>query len=148
MDARILNLKAVKDCENFEKNAVRLGYADLATEARMRALQINAEKYRAETEAEKEALEAVFAYERVLSAKAGKRRRASRTWQMIERHGIIEAIERAVNRPDETMGYTMLLDMGLERHAFEAVILRHPQHFSEEAISVSTGRIKDWTKIN
>jgi hypothetical protein len=52
---------------------------------------------------------------------------------MIERHGIIEAVERAVNRSSETIGYKALLEMGLEEYAFEAVILRHPELFGEEA---------------
>ena len=67
---------------------------------------------------------------------------------MIKGHGIIEAVERAVNRPVETMGYTALVEMGLEKHAFEAVILRHPKEFSEGAISVSNSRLQKWTKMD
>ena len=60
---------------------------------------------------------------------------------MIERHGILEAVERAVNRKEETVGYTSLVKMGLEDYAFEAVILRHPSFFSASAVQRSQERI-------
>lgn len=93
---------------------------------------------------QREALEAVYAYEEVLSLKNGKKTRAGRTWQMIERHGIIGAVERAVNRPTETQGYTALVEMGLEDYAFENVILRYPDLFSEQAVNVSRTRLEQW----
>ena len=63
---------------------------------------------------------------------------------MIERHGIIESVNRAVNRPIETQGYLSLLRMGLENFAFEAVILRYPNVFSAEAVEKSQERIDKW----
>ena len=63
---------------------------------------------------------------------------------MIERHGIIKAVERAVNRPTETQGYTSLVEMGLEDFAFESVILRYPELFSDEAIAKSKQRLNAW----
>jgi hypothetical protein len=38
---------------------------------------------------------------------------------MINRHGNIGAVERAVNRPTETQGYTALVEMGLEDYALK-----------------------------
>lgn len=52
---------------------------------------------------------------------------------MINRHGIIQAVERAVNRKTEPMGYQALVEMGMADLAFEAIVLRHPDLFSEEA---------------
>jgi hypothetical protein len=69
--------------------------------------------------------------------------RASRTWQMIERHGVIGTVERAVNRPTETSGYRALVEMGLEEYAFEAVILRHPRLFSAEVVERSRQRLSE-----
>jgi len=63
---------------------------------------------------------------------------------MIKRHGIIESVERAVNRASETQGYIALVEMGLEEFAFEAVILRHPEVFSKEAIEKSQQRLSEW----
>ena len=145
MDKRVRNLDTPKKCEIFAKNANEHGRPDLALEARQRAVELRAAEHGAQSDAEKEALQAIYAYEELLSDKNGKRTRASRTWQMIKRHGIIEAMERAVRRDAVTQGYTMLVEMGLEKHAFEAVILRHPEVFSDEAKRISKRRLKDWS---
>ena len=144
MDEKVKNISTPEKCVIFAKNCIEHGRPDLAAQAKERAVQLRAEEYGAETEAEKEALEAVYAYEEVLSAKNGKKTRAGRTWQMITRHGILGAVERAVNRPVETQGYTALTEMGLEDYAFEAVILRHPDLFSPEAIKISKQRMSEW----
>lgn len=141
MDDKVKKLDTPEKCEIFAKNCVERGRPDLAIQARQRAVQLRAEAHGAQSEAEKEALEAVYAYQEVLSIKNGKKTRAQRTWQMIDRHGIIGAVERAVNRPTETQGYASLLEMGLESFAFETVILRHPDKFSAEAVSISKERI-------
>jgi hypothetical protein len=144
MDERISKLKTPQDCERFAKNATERGRPDLAQEARKRAVELRAELYGAKTQAERECLEAVHAYEEILTAKNGKKTTASRTWQMIKKHGIITAVERAVNRPQETSGYTALLEMGLEDYAFEAVVIKYPELFSEEAVERSEKRIEVW----
>jgi hypothetical protein len=145
MDERIKRLDTPKKCEIFAKNATDHGRPDLAVEALQRAVEIRAEEHGAGTVAEKEALQAIYAYEELLTKKNGRRTRATRTWQMIDRHGIIESVERAVKRDVAPQGYTILVEMGLEKHAFEAVILRHPEIFSDEAILISQQRLKDWS---
>ena len=144
MDERVRKLKTPEQCEIFARNALKRDRPDLASEARLRAVELRAESHGAKSEAEKEALQAIYAYEEVLSQKNRKKTRASRTWQMIKRHGIIEAVERAVNRSAETQGYTSLVEMGLEEFAFEAVILRHPEVFSEAAVQRSKERLGEW----
>ena len=144
MDDRVKKLDTPEKCVIFAKNCIERGREDLAQQAKERAVQLRAEAHGAEADAEREALEAVYAYEEVLSTKNGKKTRAGRTWQMIERHGIIGAVERAVNRPTETQGYTALVEMGLEDYAFENVILRYPDLFSEQAVNISRARIEQW----
>jgi hypothetical protein len=144
VDERIKRLDTVKKCENFAKNAAERDRPDLAQEALQRAVELRADKHKATTAAEKEALQAIYAYEELLTNKNGRRTRATRTWQMIDRHGILKAVERAVNRSVEPQGYTMLKEMGLEEYAFEAVILRHPEVFSAKAIEVSRERLSEW----
>ena len=145
MDDRVKNLKTPAQCEIFARNATERNRPDLADEARIRAVQLRAEEYGATSEAENEALQAVYAYQEVLTRKNGKRTRATRTWQMIKRHGILEAVERAVNRDTEAHSYIALQEMGLSDFAFEAVILRHPALFSAAAIKKSKDRLADWT---
>jgi hypothetical protein len=145
MDERVKNLNKPEHCEIFARNAIAHNRPDLADEARVRSIQLRAEAYGAESEAENEALQAIYAYEDVLTKKNGKKTRASPTWQMIKRHGIIEAVERAVNRDAEPQDYTALVEMGLKEFAFEAVILRHPDLFSDAAVQKSQERLNDWT---
>lgn len=144
MDDRVKRIDTPEKCEVFAKNCIARGRGDLAQDARARAVQLRAEAHGAKTAAEREALEAVYAYEEVLSARNGKKTRAGRTWQMIDRHGIIGAVERAVNRPTETQGYTALVEMGLEDYAFENVIIRHPELFTESAVIASKQRLDQW----
>jgi hypothetical protein len=122
-------------------NARERGAPELSDQARRRAVQVRAEAHGAKTEVERECFEAVYAYEEVLSAQKGKRQPASRTWQMIKRHGIIPAVERVVTKREVSSGFTALAEMGLMEFAFEAVIVRHPASFSEEASTMSIRRL-------
>jgi hypothetical protein len=144
-DDLISRLTSPEGCERFAKN-VEVANPELALKARRRAVELMAASHNATSTVEKEALSAVYAYERVLSERKGKKTRASRTWQMIERHGIIEAIERAVNRPDDATGYTALAQMGMQDLAFESIVVRHPQSFSPEAVQRSQTRLDSWAK--
>ena len=146
MDDRISKLTTPEECEQVALN-VEARLPELAREAHRRAVELRAAAHGATSKAEREALEAVYAYEKVLSAKHGKNVRASRTWQMIKRHGIIIAVERAVNRPKETAGYKALVDMGMQDFAFEAVVCRHPSVFSPEALKRPQDRLKEWQSV-
>lgn len=141
MDDRVKRLKTPKECEIFASNAAERGHPGLATEARQRAIELRAAAFGAASDAERECLEAIYAYEEILFDKHGKRVKASRTWQMIKRRGIIAAIEQAVDRPEGTAAFAALKNAGLESFAFEAVILRHPSFFSEAAVERSRQRM-------
>jgi len=142
MDETVRRLKTPEECEQFIKN-VQEKYPALAVEARRRTVEMRAAAHGAQTAAERESLQAVYAYEEVLSAKRGRKTRASRTWQMIKRHGIIPAVERAVNRKDETLGYTTLIEMNMQDFAFEAVVLRYPDLFSPATIDRAKTRMDE-----
>lgn len=148
MDERIKKLTTPDKCETFASNARKKGREDLAKEALLRSVELRAEQHGAGAQPEKEALQAVYAYEETLHYKNGKRTRATRTWQMIQRHGIIESVNRAVCRPTETQGYRALAELGLTDLAFEAVVLRHPDTFSSEAVKISEERLKQWKNDN
>ncbi|MEG3183086.1 hypothetical protein [Novilysobacter erysipheiresistens] len=141
MDDRVKKLMTPEQCEVFARNAIKLGRSDLAAQAKQRAVELRAGAHGAGSAAERECLAAIYAYEEILRAKHGRRVPARRTWQMIERRGIIPAIEHAVDRPDGTAGFTALQEIGLENYAFEAVVLRHPQLFSESAVERSSQRM-------
>ena len=63
MDERVKKINSPKKCEIFAKNCIDRGRHDLAAQARQRAVQLRAEAYGAKSDAEKEALEAIYAYE-------------------------------------------------------------------------------------
>jgi hypothetical protein len=146
MDPRIEKLKTPDECQAFIRNARSRGREDLAKEALRRLIELSAKAYGAHGSIEHECLEAIYAYEEVLSARSGKRVYAARTWQMIKRHGILGAVERVVSRPDDATGYTALIEMGLERFAFEAVVLRHPEAFSVQTVERAQSRLANLNK--
>jgi hypothetical protein len=146
MHPNVARLTTPEECEQFAINVAEK-YPDLALEAKRRAVELRAQQAGVKTDVEREALEAVYAYEAVLSEQKGKRIRASRTWQMIKRHGIIGAMERAVDRDDDPSGYKALVAMGMEDLSFEAVVLRHPSVFSPEAIAHCKKRLADYKVI-
>ena len=142
MDETVRQLETPEECEQFIKN-VQKKYPALALEARHKAVELRAAKHGVQTTVEQELLEAVYAYEEALSAKKGRKTRAARTWQMIERHGIIDAAERVVDRKDATLGYKTLIEMNMQDFAFEAVVLRHPNSFSQATVDRAKARIDE-----
>lgn len=102
---------------------------------------LTSEKHQAQNQVERECLQAVYAYEEAQSNLKGRKFLANRTWQMINRHEIIAAVVRAVNRSNETMGYQTLVEMGMSAFAFERNILGHPTSFSEVVVSRSRKRV-------
>lgn len=134
-------LTTPEECEQLAKN-VQKENPKLAIRSHRKAVELRAAKHGAETAVEREAMRAVYAYDECLTKKNGRKTRASRTWLMIKNHGIIGAVERAVNRKDETQGYTILAEMSMQDFAFEHVILRYPELFSPEAIERSKERVE------
>jgi hypothetical protein len=61
---------------------------------------------------------------------------------MIDRRGIIPAVEQVVTRSAESTGYAALVQMGMQDKSFEAVVLRHPEVFSADAVSRSKQRLE------
>ena len=144
MDPRVLRLASPEDCVTFARNAIDRGHPDLAAQARQRAVQLRAATAGASSQAEKECLEAIFAYEETLFIKHGKRVKASRTWQAIDNKSILQAVDDMVSKEHATVGYDALVKAGLHEFAFEAVVLRHPKLFSDAAKQNAARRMADW----
>jgi hypothetical protein len=56
---------------------------------------------------------------------------------MVTKLGIIVAMESIVKHPTESAGYNALVKMGMQDMSFEAVVLRHPDVFSADAVAQS-----------
>jgi len=138
------HLKTPEDCEQVAVN-VEAKEPEFAIAARRKAIELKAETHHAETEAEQQSLQAVYAYERVLTLERGRKTRATRAWQTIKKLGIVEAMESIVKKPSEAAGYQALVEMGMQDMLFEAVVLRHPDVFSPEAVAQSKQRIEELT---
>ena len=141
MDYRVERLKTPADCEIFAQNATARNHPDLALEARRKAIHLRASTHETASPLEAEGFVAVYAYEALLARKSGKKTRATGTWQAIKRYGIVEAIQRAVNRPPSEPGDITLRDLGLEDLGFEALVVRHEASFSEAAVEASKARL-------
>lgn len=142
----IPKLKTREECIQLIKN-VRETNPELAKRAWLRAVELQAGFHKTNNEVELEILKALYAYEEVLYEKHKKHVRASRTWQSIDRNGIIGAAEKAVNGIIEPAGYKLLAQMGMQDLTFEAVIVRYPGTFSEEAVLKAKARLKELSGI-
>jgi len=138
MDELIRQLKTPEDCNNFINKATML-----IQQARHRSIELRVLGHKNNKPVENELLAAIYAYEDILSDKNGKKTYASRTWQMVKRNGLIIAAEKAVNRNIDPMGYKMLANNGMQHLTFEAVIAKHPEHFSTEAVKKAKKRLEE-----
>jgi hypothetical protein len=141
MDYRVERLRTPAECESFALNAAARNYPDLVLEAQRKAIYLKAATHETGSSWEAEGFAAVYAYEALLTRRKGKKTRATATWQVIKRHGIVEAIQRAVTGPPDDEGQVTLRDLGLEDLGFEAVVVRHPASFSDAAITASKARV-------
>ena len=138
MDDIISKLKTSQECIEFAEKC-----SNLAQKAYLRAIELRILTHGEKNEVEKELLKAIYAYEEVLSQKNKRRTRASRTWQMVKRYGIIEAAEKAVNRRTDAMGYRLLVEMGLQDLTFESVIVRFPEAFSQNIVTLAKSKLAE-----
>jgi hypothetical protein len=131
--------KTVEEAINLLNNAQARGRADVALAARRRLIELRAEKHGAlPGSLEAEAFATIYAYEQ--TALGG--RHASRTWQMVKKHGIVDTLERLVASSKPSAGYTKLIEAGLDDLAFEALVLRYPDKFSTKACAAARARLK------
>jgi hypothetical protein len=138
------HLKTPEDCEQVALN-VEAKQPAFAIAARRKAIEIKASTHKATTEAEEHALQAVYAYERVMTLARGRKTRATRQWQMVTKLGIINAMEAIVKSPTDGTVVDALAKMGMQDRSFEAVVVRHPDVFSAEAVAMSQHSIDSLT---
>jgi hypothetical protein len=136
----ISRLKTPSECESFIDN-VKDKHPELVIAARRRAVELKAASHGATSAAEQDAVQAIYATEAALTHKNGKRTRASRTWQMVDKLGIIATVERIVGKKAASDGYALLAELGMLDYSFEAVVLRHPQDFSVGVIEAARERL-------
>jgi hypothetical protein len=86
---------------------------------------------------EQECWGAMIAYEKFRTAS----HYAARTRPIVKRVGIVAAVHAIVSKVTEGSGYNKRADSGMLDYAFEAVVRRHPEHFSARAVANSRQRV-------
>jgi hypothetical protein len=140
-DARVQRLVTPRECAIFERNAQERQRDDLALQARHRWVELTAAS---QIEAEEgndplrgELWKALSALEYVLG------RNATGARQVIRRRGLVRAADQFVSKGDLSVGLAHLDDAGLLDYAWEHVVLRHSDAFSEAARQAARQRLDE-----
>lgn len=138
--AAVARLKTVEECAQFAQNMQ--SRPDLVQAANNRVVELRLESHASDSTVIQDAWSVLYAYEQVLYLKHGKHLQAAHTRRAIDNHGMIGAVEIIVARPEgEDDGFTRLAAAGMPDKTFEALVLRHPEHFSEKAIRFAQEKI-------
>ena len=101
----------------------------MALQAHRRAVDLRAAQHEPATEAEAAALRAIYAYEEALSYGKGRRTRATGTWQLVNRHGLLGALRKRLSSGKLEDVQPLLAQLGMEDYSFEAVYAAHRRDF-------------------
>ena len=133
MHELVLRIKEPELCYVFAKNAERRGHPELALQAYRRAVDLRAEQHETGSDVEHSAVRAIYAYEEALSFNKGKRTRATGTWQLVNRHGVLPALYKRLNAGASEEVLPVLKDLGMEDYSFAAVREAYPDAFGKMA---------------
>jgi hypothetical protein len=133
MHELVLRINEPELCYVFAKNATNRGHPELALQAYRRAVDLRAEQHTEVSAAELSALRAIYAYEEALSFNKGKRTRATGTWQLVNRYGVLSALSKRLQSRDLDEVLPALKELGMEDYSFNAVCEAHPEAFDQMA---------------
>jgi hypothetical protein len=136
----VARLKTVDECDQFILNMA--SNPKLVQAAIKRSIEIRLAAHTQMSQVVRDIWEVLYAYEEVLFIKHGKRLKANYTRRAIKSVGELGAVENIVSqRSDDDDGFARLEAAGLSTLTFEAVVLRHPQHFSAKAREQARSRL-------
>lgn len=133
MDEMVKRIKEPALCYVFAKNAQRNGHPELAVQAYRHAVDLRAQQHEVANQAEAAALRAIYAYEEALSYTRGKRTRATGTWQLVSRHGVLPAVHKRLQSRNGADVQAVLEELGMDDYSFSAVRTAYPEAFAEIA---------------
>ena len=133
MHELVKRIKQPELCYVFAKNAKRNGHPELALQAYRHAVDLRAEQHEAANDAEAAAIRAIYAYEEALSYSKGKRTRATGTWQLVNRHGVLPALSKRLLSSAGDDVQPVLKELGMEDYSFRAVAEAYPDAFEAVA---------------
>jgi hypothetical protein len=126
MHELVARIKSHELCYVFARNAVKQGHEDLAVQAYRRAVDLRAAGHEGVSEAEVMALKAFYAYEEALSYGQRKRKRATGTWQMVNREGILPTLQKRLQSKSADEALPILKQLQMEDYSFSAVARAYP----------------------
>ena len=133
MHELVERIKKPELCYVFAKNAQRNGHPELAMQAYRHAVDLRAQQHDVDTQAEAAALRAIYAYEEALSYSRGKRTRATGTWQLVNRHGVLPAVHKRLHSRNAEDVQPVLEELGMTDYSFSAVRSDFPEAFEDIA---------------
>jgi hypothetical protein len=133
MHELVTRIKAPELCYVFAKNAQRKGHPELALQALRHAVVLRADQHEPQSEIELAALRAIYAYEEALSHIKGKRTRATGTWQLVNRHGVLAAVGKRLAARSAPEVDAALEELELSEYGFEAIRRAYPEAFDQAA---------------
>ena len=108
-------------CYVFANNAVKRGHEDLALQAYRRAVDLRAEAHEGVSDAERQALKSFYAYEEALSYGQRKRKRATGTWQIVKKLGILPTLAKRLASKTGVDVAEVLKTLKMEDYSFETI---------------------------
>ena len=121
MNELVLRIKKPELCYIFARNAIERGHEELAIQAYRHAVDLRAAAHDTQSEAELMALKAFYAYEEALSWQQTKRRRATGTWQMVNRHGILPTLQKRLESKSAEEVLPALKALKMEDYSLQQV---------------------------
>jgi hypothetical protein len=122
------------------KNAGKAGLADLVLKCQVRIAELAGQAY--DEELEREFWTAVTVAEEIATQENGKTTRLSRTRQKAKRVGVTQCLVDWALDQKVTQGFLMLVEGGHPDLTGEAIVVRHPAKFPEEAVESARKKLE------
>lgn len=133
------NISDPKLLRNLMKNAEKAGMSDLVLHCQVRIAQLAGQEY--DEALDREFWTAVAAAEEIATQKNGKTTRLSRTRQKVKRVGVVKCLIDWALDPSTTQGFSILVDGGRPELTGEAIVVRHADKFSTEAVNSARAKL-------
>jgi hypothetical protein len=135
-------LKDPQLVRNLLANAQRAGRDDLVFACQVRLAKLEGAKY--ETPIEREFWAAISAAEEIATQRNGRTTRLNRTRQKVARVGIMKCLEDWAFQKGMTQGFDILVQGGHPELTGEAIVVRHAEDFSDDAVQAAKKRLTDF----
>lgn len=132
---------SLKDLRSFMINAKKAGRMDLYWDAFKRICVLQAKSDRVPVVAD--FWVAIAAVEELLFIKHGRRLKAQRTRNKVQKVGEMQCLIDWVMRPTETEGFHMLVDAGLVDLTGEAIVVKHANSFDPDVVFAAEARLQE-----